>query len=207
MLMSTISDSYRGIQVSVGVRSNDGAIYVRLKFVGESWNALIDRSEVDAEFLSNALLLGVSSECVYDKAEDGKMVFIWFAHLRNFEDGTISMFTILADVFRRIDMISPMPRGSILHPVVKAGFKEFVKSYAFKDEKEQYTNGSMLIPMFRVFDALDMIETGRFGYNGSFVNVGQKKIAPADDEKKEEPVQAKRKASKPKSKKLAKIGK
>lgn len=37
-------------------------------------------------------------------------------------------------------------------------FDEFVKSYGFKDNKEVYTNGSELIPVFRVKQWLDHIE-------------------------------------------------
>lgn len=37
-------------------------------------------------------------------------------------------------------------------------FDEFVKSYGFKDNEEVYTNGSELIPVFRVKQWLDHIE-------------------------------------------------
>ena len=33
--------------------------------------------------------------------------------------------------------------------------KEFIKDYSFKDRKEVYTNGSELIPVFRVEQALE----------------------------------------------------
>ena len=31
---------------------------------------------------------------------------------------------------------------------------EFIMDYAFKDEKEVYTNGAILVPLFRVLDAI-----------------------------------------------------
>ena len=34
-------------------------------------------------------------------------------------------------------------------------FMEFIKKYSFKDEKEIYTNGADLIPVFRVEQAQD----------------------------------------------------
>ena len=33
--------------------------------------------------------------------------------------------------------------------------KEFLDSYSFKDKEEVYTNGSDLIPLFRVYQALE----------------------------------------------------
>lgn len=38
-------------------------------------------------------------------------------------------------------------------------FKEFAEDYGFKDEKWAYTNGAELIPVFRVEQWLDHIET------------------------------------------------
>lgn len=32
-------------------------------------------------------------------------------------------------------------------------FEDFIKDYEFKDTREEYTNGSMLIPSFRVIQA------------------------------------------------------
>lgn len=34
---------------------------------------------------------------------------------------------------------------------------DFLKEYSFKDYKEVYTNGSEVVPMFRVGHALDMV--------------------------------------------------
>jgi hypothetical protein len=31
---------------------------------------------------------------------------------------------------------------------------DFIMDYAFKDEKEVYTNGAILVPLFRVLDAI-----------------------------------------------------
>lgn len=31
---------------------------------------------------------------------------------------------------------------------------DFIMDYAFKDEKEIYTNGTILVPLFRVLDAI-----------------------------------------------------
>lgn len=31
---------------------------------------------------------------------------------------------------------------------------DFIMDYAFKDEKEVYTNGTILVPLFRVLDAI-----------------------------------------------------
>ena len=40
----------------------------------------------------------------------------------------------------------------------------FIEDYAFKDEKEVYTNGAVLVPMFRVKQALvDKAYNGLFG--------------------------------------------
>lgn len=36
--------------------------------------------------------------------------------------------------------------------------KEFINQYSFKDEKEIYTNGSELIPVFRVMQAIEHYE-------------------------------------------------
>ena len=41
---------------------------------------------------------------------------------------------------------------------------EFIKGYAFKDSKQVYTNGSDLVPLFRVEHMLDMMRTGDFNY-------------------------------------------
>lgn len=31
---------------------------------------------------------------------------------------------------------------------------DFITEYSFKDEKQMYTNGAMLVPLFRVLDAI-----------------------------------------------------
>ena len=40
-------------------------------------------------------------------------------------------------------------------------FDEFAKAYGFKDDKEIYTNGSELIPIFRVKQWLEHINIGK----------------------------------------------
>ena len=41
---------------------------------------------------------------------------------------------------------------------------EFIESYAFKDDKEVYTNGTVLVPLFRVKQAIvDKAYYGLFG--------------------------------------------
>lgn len=40
-------------------------------------------------------------------------------------------------------------------------FDEFIEMYGFKDKEEIYTNGSMLIPVFRVKQWLDHEEAKR----------------------------------------------
>lgn len=42
---------------------------------------------------------------------------------------------------------------------------EFLFDYCFKDIKEVYTNGTILVPMFRVLDALIMINQDKIQYN------------------------------------------
>lgn len=41
---------------------------------------------------------------------------------------------------------------------------KFIESYAFKDEKEVYTNGTILVPLFRVKQAL--IDKAYNGFRG-----------------------------------------
>lgn len=52
------------------------------------------------------------------------------------------------DVLREIESI---PAADVLN-VDKA--MRFIENYAFKDEKEAYTNGAVLVPLFRVKQAL-----------------------------------------------------
>ncbi len=42
---------------------------------------------------------------------------------------------------------------------------KFLLDYSFHDKKEVYTNGTLLVPMFRVLDALDMINMDNIGYS------------------------------------------
>lgn len=41
---------------------------------------------------------------------------------------------------------------------------EFINGYRFKDSKQVYTNGTELVPVFRVRDMLTMMKTGDFEY-------------------------------------------
>lgn len=42
---------------------------------------------------------------------------------------------------------------------------KFLLDYSFHDKKEVYTNGTLLVPMYRVIDALDMINMDEIGYS------------------------------------------
>lgn len=42
---------------------------------------------------------------------------------------------------------------------------EFILDYAFVDAKEIYTNGTILVPVFRVLDALSMINQKELEYS------------------------------------------
>lgn len=42
---------------------------------------------------------------------------------------------------------------------------QFILDYAFVDDKEIYTNGAVLVPIFRVLDALSMINQEEINYS------------------------------------------
>lgn len=164
MLMPIISDSYRGVKVSVGFATQSGCdIYFRMEFVGSTWNQILDNPAVDGKMLANMLYLGGATYKYAKDETSGFRTFIWFANVADLGEN-ISLFTILGDIFNRIDVISPFPRGVCLNIGLKERFKKFLSEYAFNDSKKVYTNGSDLVQMFRVLDALDMIETGLFEY-------------------------------------------
>lgn len=41
---------------------------------------------------------------------------------------------------------------------------DFVIGYSFRDSEEVYTNGTILVPLFRVLDALSMIDMDKIQY-------------------------------------------
>ena len=41
---------------------------------------------------------------------------------------------------------------------------EFIMDYAFRDTKQAYTNNTILIPLYRVLDALIMIDQDKIEY-------------------------------------------
>lgn len=41
---------------------------------------------------------------------------------------------------------------------------DFVIGYSFRDSEEVYTNGTILVPLFRVLDALSMIDKDKIQY-------------------------------------------
>ena len=49
---------------------------------------------------------------------------------------------------------------------------DFIIDYSFKDSKEVYTNGTVLVPLFRVLDAIEQkgngYQTGEEYYNETF---------------------------------------
>lgn len=206
MLIPAISDSYRGVKISVGFAA-DGVrdIYCRLEFVDDKWNSLLE--EMSAETLAGLLHLG-GAEYRYDVDHEssGHHVFIWFAKLVEITS-RLSMFSILNDIFNRIDIIAPCPRGVGLHVAIKDRFKKFLKEYAFVDEKKTYTNGAELVPMFRVLDALDMIESGNFSYGDAHVaQSADAEIGKSDTTLSVADKSEKQRNSKSKKQKTAKIG-
>lgn len=42
---------------------------------------------------------------------------------------------------------------------------QFILEYAFADDKQVYTNGTILVPVFRVLDALNMINQDNIEYS------------------------------------------
>lgn len=42
---------------------------------------------------------------------------------------------------------------------------QFILDYAFTDNKQVYTNGTILVPVFRVLDALSMINQDNIEYS------------------------------------------
>ena len=62
------------------------------------------------------------------------------------------------------DLMKEKTGGVDNTPALRAKALGFIQSYAFKGTKQFYTNGSDLVPLFRVRDMLDMMETGDFCY-------------------------------------------
>lgn len=62
------------------------------------------------------------------------------------------------------DLMKEKTGGVDNTPALRAKALGFIQSYAFKDTKKAYTNRSDLVPLFRVRDMLDMMETGDFCY-------------------------------------------
>ena len=51
--------------------------------------------------------------------------------------------------------LPPMEEESMESMEFPNDIKDFIKNYSFKDKEERYTNGSMLIPVFRVEQMLE----------------------------------------------------
>ena len=51
--------------------------------------------------------------------------------------------------------LPPMEEESMECMEFPNDIKDFIKNYSFKDKEERYTNGSMLIPVFRVEQMLE----------------------------------------------------
>lgn len=47
---------------------------------------------------------------------------------------------------------------------------DWLADYSFKDTKEEYTNGSLLVPLFRVRQALEMYKDGKIQEFANFEN-------------------------------------
>lgn len=52
-------------------------------------------------------------------------------------------------------LLPPMEEESMECMEFPNDIKDFIKNYSFKDKEERYTNGSMLIPVFRVEQMLE----------------------------------------------------
>lgn len=52
-------------------------------------------------------------------------------------------------------LLPPMEEESMDCMEFPNDIKDFIKNYSFKDKEERYTNGSMLIPVFRVEQMLE----------------------------------------------------
>ena len=55
---------------------------------------------------------------------------------------------------------------------------DFIIDYSFKDKEEVYTNGTILVPLFRVLDA---IAQGGKEYQESYQNKMKRKVADAKE--------------------------
>ena len=67
--------------------------------------------------------------------------------LRNLEYTTLELI--------KDGSLPPMEEESMESMEFPNDIKDFIKNYSFKDKEERYTNGSMLIPVFRVEQMLE----------------------------------------------------
>lgn len=63
-----------------------------------------------------------------------------------------------------VDDISIKSRLKYVKDFQASKVAKFLLDYCFKDSQEVYTNGTVLVPMFRVLDALAMIDQKSIDY-------------------------------------------
>lgn len=72
----------------------------------------------------------------------------------NIENSTINEIDPILKDCRHMDAVEVSSRVSRLSSRDKKVVKAFLE-YAFRDSKEVYTNGTLMVPVYRVLDALD----------------------------------------------------
>ena len=157
MLLKITGDSYRGVLVSLGVDQTSGRMYFRCQFVGDTWRFLKDENKTHAEVSDLMKIPKEMSSWELDTA-----TFVWRTSPTALPPN-VSLYTLLEDMFKRIDRISPCVKGTVINTTLRKKFVEFVTKGA--EEIDRSGSKEKIVRLDLVMDALAMLESGVFSFD------------------------------------------
>lgn len=175
MLLKITGDSYRGVLVSLGVDQTSGRMYFRCQFVGDTWRFLKDERKTHEEV---AALMKIPKEM--SSWELDTATFVWRTSPTALPQN-VSLYTLLEDMFKRIDRISPCVKGTVVNETLRRKFVEFVTKGA--EEIDRDGTKAKFLKLDLVMDALSMLESGVFSFDK--VDVMPEEPKPVEDTPKD----------------------
>lgn len=157
MLLKITGDSYRGVLVSLGVDQTSGRMYFRCQFVGDTWRFLKDENKTHAEVSDLMKIPKEMSSWELDTA-----TFVWRTSPTALPQN-VSLYTLLEDMFKRIDRISPCVKGTVVNTTLRKKFVEFVTKGAEEIDRDGAKDKFVRLDL--VMDALAMLESGVFSFD------------------------------------------
>ncbi len=194
MLLKITGDSYRGVLVSIGVDQTSGRMYFRCQFVGDTWRFLKDDDKSPDEV--SALMMIPKEMSSWDP---DTLTFVWRLSPTTLPKN-VSIYTLLEDMFKRIDRISPCVKGTVINTTLRGKFVEFVTKGS--TETVSGETKDRVVKLDLVMDALAMLESGVF----SFDKVDEKPDAEVAEQPKDVVVSGVSKKEARSARRTAKVG-